>query len=205
VPYLVLGAAAVIYLGLTGWSYYYLPAHGDVGGHWFQLILVKFRDRNFVLWFFYFFAGGMAGLGLHKWRGIIRKSASWNLPLWMIGLIWVCYELWAGAQAGTVNLNISTSLKPSMALYTFSSIILAYSLAWNWSRLKNGLAYLIKLFGEYSLGAYFVHNAPITAMIVSFGLCAAGALLFALGVSRIYGLRILTGDVGKRRLKYGRG
>ncbi|MGE5395972.1 MAG: acyltransferase [Chitinophagales bacterium] len=206
----VLGA---IYLALTWLSYFFVTRHAAaVDSHWIQLA-IKFRDRNVLLWFLYFIGGGSAGMFLFKWRKWVRNSWAWSLVLWVASLVWVCWELWSGVNGNVVNLNISTSLKPSMVVFTCVSLVLVYNLSLGWAKIDNGIVKLVQSLGQYSLGAYFVHalalsllipfigtvwpqfrSFSILSMFLVFGLCVLLSLAFAALVSRIPGGHWLVGE-----------
>jgi hypothetical protein len=209
----VLGVAAVLYLLLVWLSYQGMPLMAPyLKGHFMDL-LVKFRDRSFVLWFYYFLAGGVAGLYLDRWRQAVRQAVGWNTVLCGALLVIVSGELFAGLPGG-VNLNVSTSLKPTMFLFTLSSLVLLYAVAMAWAKTSGRAAVILQMFGRYSTGAFFVHalglnfavillsrvwpayaEAPVLSTAISFVICVSASLVFAWVVNRLPGGNWLVGTV----------
>lgn len=152
------GLLAVLYAALMWFSSNYIPVHNFHFDNMFlQMYLIDYRDRNFIYFLFYFILGGIAGVSLIKWREFVTRSVSWNSILFVNLFILIGYELMKNALWGGVNLNYSTSLKPSMFLYTVSEILLIYGLSMiivrNGSRIFNFLDQM----GRLSYGIYLSH------------------------------------------------
>lgn len=153
----------VLYLVLTWVSYRMIPLYaGHITNHWISLLAVKYRDRNILFWFYYILLGGFAGLYLRKWRHAVSRYLGVIGMLWVSGLIWVSYELFSGISNNTVNLNLSTTLKPSMTLFTFFSLMLVYSIAVYCRNTPGRLTSLLKTFGRYSWPAYLIHAMTLS-------------------------------------------
>ena len=130
----------------------------------------------------------------------------------MILLSWVTYELY---KPGTINLNVSTSLKPSMFLFTLSYIFLLYGLA---VKIKDNFPSVHKtlsLVGQYSFGAYLVHALLLNYVVrflmlikisefyllstfLSFILCAGLSVVCVGVINRLPLSSLLTGSINKR-------
>lgn len=153
-----LGALIVIYTLLMWFSSSYIPRENlQVNYRFLQLFFLDYRDRNFLYFSFYFILGGIAGLSISKWREFVLKSVIWNGFLFPALFIWIGYELMRGASGGQVNLNYSTTLKPSMFFYTVSEIILLYGLCITIVRSGSVIIKRLSFIGKFSYGAYLAH------------------------------------------------
>lgn len=218
--WLALGVLTALYTGLMWTSAAYIA-----GGHLkskstlIQLLFVKYRDRNFIFFFYYFFLGGIVGIWLGKWRKFVLRSLTWNGLLFPLLFIWIGYELMTGAADGVVNLSYSTSLKPSMFLYTVSELLLVYGLAMALTQTiirPDGterhcpVSTVLKFTGKYSFGAYLMHamalnyvvqglnaavphNRGLAAGILAFVLCSALSVGFTWALSHLPGKKMLIG------------
>lgn len=170
---IILGSFGLFYYGLMWFTVSYIG-----GGHlhtdnWLLTVLIRYLDRNFLFWSFYFFLGAIAGVALSKWRHFVIRSIQWNSFLFLAFFMWVGYELMRSVlRAGTVDLNYSTSLKPSMFLYTVSEMLLLYGLSIVLANSKSILANTLNFLGKYSYGAYLAH-----ALILNYSLRFVGAFL----------------------------
>jgi surface polysaccharide O-acyltransferase-like enzyme len=118
---------AAIYTAIMWFSSSYIPSVDlHAGFRAVQVIFIELRDRNFIYFFFYFILGGIVGLALPRWREFVKRSPIWNTYLLAALFIWIGFELMQGVSGNLVNLNYSTSLKPSMFFYTVSEIIFLY-------------------------------------------------------------------------------
>jgi peptidoglycan/LPS O-acetylase OafA/YrhL len=154
---LAVGLGAVLYAALM-WFSYYMPAvnfHFDIKA--LQLFFVEYRDRNFIFYLAYFLLGGMAGAAIVKWREFIVRSVSWNGFLCTGLFTWIGYELMKGSAGGVINLNYSTSLKPSMFFYTVSELLLIYGLSLLIVKNSSLVFKLLDMFGKFSYGIYLAH------------------------------------------------
>ncbi|BCJ87064.1 acyltransferase [Effusibacillus dendaii] len=133
-------------------------------------LLDKYRDRNFLLWFFYFLLGAVAGLSVSRWRDWIKRIHYWNIPIFLILFAWVTSMLANSINLSNklkLNANIATSLRPSMFWFSVSSIALVYVLSVQMSQRENWLSHLTESIGKYSYGAYLIH-ALVLQMIGGF-------------------------------------
>lgn len=203
---------AIVYTTVVWWSYRIAPGMtAKMPGWWLQL--VKFRDRNLIAWFYYFLAGGAAAFMLTRWRSFVKKRAVLVLTGWAVMLVIVTGELFTTLAGGRINLNISTSLKPSMFAYTLLSLALVYLAGRQFAAAPDcRCSRILKYVGRYSLGAYFVHalglvaavrcmmfvwpalaRMPLLATGTAFLFCSALSVLFTHAVSRLPYGRWLTG------------
>lgn len=155
---------AGLYTLLMWFSSYYIPAgFYKPESYLLQALFIKYRSVNFLFYSFYFLLGGIAAFHLAKWRKFLVKFDMWNLVLLIILFCLVGVQLLQGVpQNGVVNLNISTSLKPSMFFYTVSSIIFLYRIALAILKRSPQIARLLALLGDYAFGAYLVHALALT-------------------------------------------
>lgn len=174
-------------------------------------VFIKYRDRNSLYWMYYFVLGGIAGVYLLKWREFVSRSAKWNPLLFMVLLSLVTYELY---KPETINLNISTSLKPSMFLFTLSYIFLLYGLAVKVKEKLPAVFRTLSLVGQYSFGAYLVHALLLNyvvrflmliklsqfyllASFLAFVICAWLSVIFVKFISRVPYSSFLVGSIKK--------
>jgi surface polysaccharide O-acyltransferase-like enzyme len=213
-PAIVLGVCGLGYMFLLWLSAHYIPAtRFRFDSDWLQTVLIQYRDRLFLSYSFYFLLGGMAGLAVHTWRQYLKRTAVWHAIMMLPFFLLVTQELIVG---GVVNLNRSTSLKPSMFLFTVFHLLLLYGLACFILKVNTRLSAVLAFVGHYSYGAYLVHamvlNYVIRALDMTvawkhpLGLCLT-AVLVAAGISLLitklisqlpYG-RLLIGPFGKGR------
>lgn len=147
-----------LYAALMWTSSSFIPLYNfHLDNKFLQLYFIDYRDRNFIYFLFYFVLGGVAGVSLAKWREFITKSASWNSFLFIGLFILIGYELMKSASWGGVNLNYSTSLKPSMFLYTVSEILLFYGLSMVIAKNGSWVFKFLDQIGRLSYGIYLSH------------------------------------------------
>ena len=212
----VITLLAALYILLMWFSAGYIAGgHFQVKAYVLQLLLIKFRDRNFLFFSFYFVLGGIAGVSISKWRDFIIRSVSWNSMAFVALFVWIGYELMQGLSGGRINLNYSTSLKPSMFLYTVSEILLVYGLSLAIAKSGSRLLGLLDFTGKYSYGAYLVHalalnyvNKALTGFVplanyvwastLAFMLCTLLSLGVTGLISRIPYGKLLIGPFGGR-------
>lgn len=212
---MAIGLLAALYTLLMWFSSSYIPGvNFQVNYKVIQIFLVEYRDRNFLYFIFYFILGGIAGVSLLKWREFIIRSVSWNSFLFVTLFIWIGYELMRSASGGQINLNYSTSLKPSMFFYTVSEILLLYGLSLAIVKNGSGVFKCIEFVGKFSYGAYLAHAlvlgyavrginrfAPsdhyLWTSVLAFILCTLGSMGVTYLISRIPYGKLLVGSMGR--------
>jgi peptidoglycan/LPS O-acetylase OafA/YrhL len=137
-----------------------------------QAFLTEYRDRNFIYFLFYFILGGIAGVSLMKWREFVERAAGWNSCIFVNLYILIGYELMKNAPWGGVNLNYSTSFKPSMFFYTVSAIILLYGLSVVIAKYRSLIFQSLEQIGRLSYGIYLAH-----ALVLVYAVRTADLLL----------------------------
>jgi len=207
------GLLAALYTLIMWFSYSYIPSVNlHAGLKAVQVIFIELRDRNFIYFFFYFILGGIAGLLMPRWREFVTKSPIWNTYLFAGLFIWIGFELMQGVSGGQVNLNYSTSLKPSMFYYTVSEIVFLYGLSLVIVESRSCIYKLFNLAGKYSYGIYLAHAfvlvyavrlvdkfSPLAhhlpASIYAFILCSLGTIVVVLLLSKIPGAKFVLGPL----------
>ncbi|MCW2276656.1 acyltransferase [Heliophilum fasciatum] len=215
---------AVGYLLLMWLSVDMIPLWSERWAGWraWQLF-ADYRDRNLLFWFFYFILGGIVGMYIDQWRAWAERYAFGNLGIGLVLFLIVTYPLVGSLSFGAngpgvpaVDINVSTTLKPTMALYSVSMLILLYaaSRAWQTQVRWSGA---LKALGRHSYGAYLMHALaldyvarvvirflpvlnPVLKMFVAFGFCTAVAYGGSLLLSRLPGGHWLVGTGGRRRM-----
>lgn len=205
-----------LYAALMWLSSSFIPLHNlHLNNKFLQLYFIDYRDRNFIYFLFYFILGGIAGVSMAKWREFITKSASWNGFLFVGLFILIGYELMKSASWAGVNLNYSTSLKPSMFFYTVSEILLFYGLAMVIAKNGSWIFKFLDQIGRLSYGIYLSHalvlvyavravdralpsGQPLWLSVMAFMLCAMVSWGIVVLISRVPYGSILIGPNKKR-------
>ena len=155
------------YMLLMWVSYKYLPYHASSYPVFFQYLITN-RNTNFLFYSFYFIFGAVIATELEQWRKICKGSLRWNSILFIVAYSWVGYELFIGSgYTLPINLNWSTTLKPSMFCLVVSELIGFYMLAMKITQKNNWLSKLVSWLGKYSYGAYLVHALLLGQIIKS--------------------------------------
>lgn len=215
---IMLGVAGAAYALLMHWSYY------DMSGWQSGLprplqFLLEHRTYIFVMYFFYFVLGAVCAGMIRSWREFARQALPWNAVVFLLLFTMMGYTLLQ--QSGdTINLNLSTYLKPSTFLLIISQMLLLYGLllrphpAAAAGRFRRMLAWM----GKYSFGAYLCHalllygvayftrdfplqNLHLAAAGVSFVIVACAALALSRLLSLLPGGHWIVGASGRRRRK----
>ncbi|MDR3587095.1 MAG: acyltransferase [Desulfosporosinus sp.] len=153
----LLALTALAYMLLMWISYKYLPYHASSYPAFLQYLITN-RNTNFLFYSFYFIFGAVIALDLQRWRKLITGSLRWNIILFCVAYGWAGYELFIGTGYSLpINLNWSTTLKPSMFILVFSELIAFYRIALKITQTNNLLNRLTAWIGKYSYGAYLVH------------------------------------------------
>ncbi|GGO01354.1 acyltransferase [Saccharibacillus kuerlensis] len=202
---------ALAYGWLMYLSYYRMPGW-QTSGLWQTLL--AYRSYEFPYYLFYFVLGGVCGLHLDRFRAITLKLLPWSTLAFIGVYLWLNYDLLQNFEE-TINLNVSTYLKPSSFIAVTVQILMLYG--WVLLLQKNGgaLKKLLLLCGKYSFGAYLSHamilmgvslitrnwaltGGHLIASVLTALIVATLALLLCAGLSRLPGGRWLTGGAGKK-------
>ena len=215
----VAGVTALLYGLLMWFSSRYVPMQGF---RFDQVLLdtywIKYRDRNAFYYFFYFFMGGLAAVTLPVFRAKIKRYrlqiAGWFLLLYG----YIGYELFRDSGEGVINLNVATTLKPSMFVYTVLQLLLVYLAALWLSAKKNRLTRWLTAIGKHSFGAYLIHALVLTYVmkalraaelfhtgllgsVASFLLCSALSFAISWAISKLPFGHLLVGSAPHKRQK----
>jgi len=153
------------YMALMWVSYKYLPNHAASYPDFLQYFITN-RNTNFLLYSFYFIFGAVIAIELERWRKIIQSSLRWNIVLFIIAYSWAGYELFVGSGYSLpINLNWSTTLKPSMFILVFSELIVLYLIAMKVTKKNSWLNKLLSWLGKYSFGAYLAHALVLGELV----------------------------------------
>ncbi|MCP8967346.1 acyltransferase [Ectobacillus ponti] len=141
---------------------------------------VKYLDRNFIFWVFYFLLGGFAGLYYEKWKLFVRKAFLPSLVLLGVCVYIICSDI--VAVMGSVmedhyirSAGITGPLQPFMMLTILLQLIVIFALAEKLTAFKSAATDMLHTFGKYSFGAYLTHAFVLhyTNNFVSFYLHSA--------------------------------
>lgn len=160
------GVAVLIGLGLL---YIGLTTQVSTIGQWMKAWQVPvltdwftvYADRNFIFYFFYFALGAAAGLHVQQWRDFVLKfkAVYWTTFLLLFG--YFSYISVANLEQGGelhINFNHLFLVKPLMAVFLISSILVFYQLAiFGSGRDRLKMTRMMVALGCYSYGAYLAH------------------------------------------------
>ncbi|WP_018753866.1 acyltransferase [Paenibacillus sanguinis] len=181
--------------------------------------VIRYLDRNFLFWMFYFVMGGLVGMYHKQWKWIVSRI--WWLCLIGLGVfMYIIYtRIETLTQSLTSDLYIYSSyvtgpLKPLMMGTILVSMVLVFAVAdWLAKRKTRWFPSLLTTFGRYSFGAYLIHAIVLSSTnylvisylgmigvygqtIVSFVLCAVISLGVCVGLSRVKTVgKVLVGRV----------
>jgi len=155
----------LVYMFLMWVSYKYLPYHASSYPGFLQYLVAN-RNTNFLFYSFYFIFGAVIAIELERWRKIIKNSFRWNVILFIVAYGLVGYELFRGSGYNLpINLNWSTTLKPSMFILVFSELIALYMIALQVTQKNNWINKLTSWLGKYSFGAYLAHALVLGELV----------------------------------------
>lgn len=179
---------------------------GETSG--LALTLLNYRTYSFVMYFFYFILGAMVAFMLERFRAWILKFLPWTALLSIALFILLAYDVLRGSGE-TMNLNISTYLKPQTFALILSQMFLLYGMMLvvsPQSRFRKWFTWI----GRYSYGGYLVHamviygiayftrpmmltgyHLPVT--LLTFLLTVMISLLISFGLSKLPGSRYIVG------------
>ena len=161
----LLVVAGLGYMFLMWASYKYLSYHASSYPVFLQYLITN-RNTNFLFYSFYFLFGAVIAIELERWRKTIKGSFRWNIILFILGYVWAGYELFIGTGYSLpINLNWSTTLKPSMFILVFSELIALYMVAMKVTQKNNWITKSSSWVGQYSFGAYLVHALVLGELI----------------------------------------
>jgi len=153
------------YMVLMWVSYKCLPDSVSSYPSFIQYLITN-RNTNFLFYSFYFIFGAVIAIELERWRKIIKESFRWNIILLIVAYGWAGYELFGGSGYSLpINLNWSTTLKPSMFILIFAELIALYMIGLKIAQTENWVNKLTSWLGKYSYGAYLVHALILGELI----------------------------------------
>jgi surface polysaccharide O-acyltransferase-like enzyme len=151
--YKVIAVFALAYFTLMWFSSHYIFN----GESLTNSAVLRYTDRTFLFYSFYFVLGGIAALTLPTWRKFIIKNVPLNTFIFLILFVIVGYELLSFDGVQAIHLQVSTYLKPSMFLYIISEIMLLYALAMTIVQSRSIVYKVLQFIGRFTYGAYLAH------------------------------------------------
>lgn len=176
--------------------------------------LLNHRTSIFVMYIFYFILGAVCAFMLDRFRSVMVKILPWNALLSILLFVYLAYDVLRGSGE-TMNLNISSYLKPTTFVLILSQMFLIYGILHLLS-VKSTFYKLFTWVGRYSFGGYLVHALVIYWIssftrplqlagyhlgftLLTFALTVIVSLLISYGLSRLPFSRYLVG-LGRRRI-----
>ena len=206
-PVTTLSLCFVLYIALMWFNTYQAPLLYEQVQSPLLKSLLNYRDRIFISWFFYFVLGGYAGLYAGKLRTTLSSLQRINLYIFLLSftlVLWTVVKTGRISPAGiyTMNFLFTLPLTPAMVVYLTSSLITIYYLSLTLFMKNQVVTTILKTFGRYSYGCYFVHamvlyytNTIITAYLPStntvlqlglvFTVCSIISLMLCFLMSRL--------------------
>ncbi|WP_160032400.1 acyltransferase [Paenibacillus sp. An7] len=176
--------------------------------------LLNHRTSIFVMYIFYFILGAVCAFMLDRFRSVMVKILPWNALLSILLFVYLAYDVLRGSGE-TMNLNISTYLKPTTFVLILSQMFLIYGIL-HLVSVKSKFYKLFTWVGRYSFGGYLIHALVIYWIssftrplqlagyhlgftLLTFALTVIFSLLISYGLSRLPFSRYLVG-LGRRRI-----
>ncbi|EGG37321.1 acyltransferase [Paenibacillus sp. HGF5] len=157
----ILVLSGLLYVGLTGVINDIGHLMGSLSIPVWSELFTTYADRNALYYFFYFALGAAAGLYHASWIKWLKKArpAIWLVFAFTFGwmLMQAVNEI-RSAENGAITFYSLSLLRPMMALFLISSIMVMYDTA-GWITRHAGARTnaLLTSIGVYSYGAYLMH------------------------------------------------
>ncbi|MFD3446558.1 acyltransferase [Microbacteriaceae bacterium 4G12] len=144
--------------------------------------ILKYTDRSFLFYSFYFIFGGIAAVTLPSWRKFIIKNVPLNTFIFLVLFVVVGYELLSFSGITAIHLQASTYLKPSMFLYIISEIMLLYALSMTIVQSRTFVYKILQFIGKFTYGSYLAHFffLHISAQILQLFSLPSNSLIYAI-------------------------
>lgn len=157
----ILIISGLLYVGLTGMINDIGQWMGSLNIPVWSELFTTYADRNALYYFFYFALGATAGLYHDSWKKWIQKARPviWLVFAFLFGwmLMQAVHEIRSSAN-GAITFYSLSLLRPMMALFLISSILVTYDVAgWICRHAGAGANALLTSIGLYSYGAYLMH------------------------------------------------
>lgn len=127
-----------------------------ISGHYFNvpdLSLDFYSKRNTILWIFYFALGIYASTKLYTYIGKLKKQKVLIMIFHILCTIFLIMESIQGMQAGKPTDYYTTFIRPSVILYSLSTILFLFSLNYK----ENLLFKSLRLISDKSYIMYLSH------------------------------------------------
>lgn len=213
----VLAIAGALYIGLLYLSYYRMGYWaGQLGSPWTELL--TYRSYSFLMYGFYFVLGAACAASIGNWRAWCTKLLPWSGLVFLGMYIRLGYDVLQGSGE-TVNLNISTYLKPSTFIIIMAQMLLLYGLLILLRERNKAFLRLLSWIGTYSFGGYLVHaliiyviayftrplnlaGSHLSFTLLTFALTVLASLGISYTLSHMPGSRWIVG-AGRGKLRRG--
>ena len=155
-PWKTLTISFILQMVLLYFDFHYLQFNFFQAPQW-QQMLVKFQDRIFLLYQFFFVLGAFAAVYLNRVQQVFVSHGKIFFSVFIASIVlYVMYTYLQLFSWGEPLLYGTSALQPSVFLYSIPFIIYIAYLAVAWERKRPGYK-LVKVISETSFGVYFVH------------------------------------------------
>jgi surface polysaccharide O-acyltransferase-like enzyme len=166
-PIITLSIVGLLQIVLLWFYWYQVPVLFDsIRSPWLKTLLA-YRDRIFISWFFYFILGSFAALYIDRLRELFSKIRIVNIIIFLLSLTYIFSQLMKTGSFDTsgayiLNNQFTGPLNYMMVLYISSSFVIIYDLSQTLFTKYKIIRKVLKTFGRYSFGCYFVHAMILT-------------------------------------------
>ncbi|GIO30428.1 membrane protein [Paenibacillus albilobatus] len=213
----LLAVTGACYIALLYVSYYRMGSWAaNLGEPWAALL--EYRSYSFLMYGFYFVLGAVCAASIANWRSWCTKLLPWSGLVFLGMYIRLGYDV-LRRSGETVNLNISTYLKPSTFIIIVAQMLLLYGLLILLRERNKACLRLLSWIGTYSFGGYLVHalviyviayftrplylaGSHLSVTLLTFVLTVVASLGISYTLSHMPGGRWIVG-AGRNRLRRG--
>ncbi|MBP2000583.1 surface polysaccharide O-acyltransferase-like enzyme [Paenibacillus shirakamiensis] len=153
--------SGIAYTALLPFIFTIMPGFERANIPGITALFTIYADRNALYYLFYFVLGAAAGLHIEHWRNVVKQTQFLYGTVFTVYLGWFLYHIVEGFQTGdgiVIQFEGLALLRPAMAIFLTSSILVYYRLAMYLSTVEDRFwVRCISGMGMLSYGAYLMH------------------------------------------------